>query len=337
MKFSIVVPVYNARKYIEDCCESVFKQSYQNYELILVDDGSTDGSDVLCEQIAGRDPVRFVTIHTHNQGPLLARQTGIRAATGDVLIFLDSDDRLHGQLLEKLAQYFAENPCDIVLYNASKREDYSSGDYVHPFSGSIPTEVMKRDYLKKMVLAQVPNSLCVKAVARKCFESLPDFSCYPHVKNGEDLLLSLYLITAAQRILYLDETLYFYRQNETSIVHSYNPDRAQSIKIVHSEMERFIDLWKMPELHPAHYTREVKGWIETVLDLIENQNKMEEAALLDKLQAMSDDEYFRHAYEYMDSGLLSQKYKVLAKWLYRRYFFPLQAAGRIRAIKNKIR
>lgn len=338
MKFSIVVPVYNVQKYITECCNSVLNQTYQNYELILVDDGSTDGSGTICDQLMSSEPDKIKVLHISNKGPLLARREGIRASTGDVIVSLDSDDCIQSELLNKLFRCFEENQCDMVLYNASKKADYSSKDCCFPFKcRNTCSEVSKYDYCQKMASSDVPNSLCLKAVTRECVECLPDFSDFTHVKNGDDLLLSLYMITAAEKIIYLDETLYFYRQHEKSIVHSFNPNRANSIKTVHREFERFIDLWNMPQLHPAHYTREVKGWIETLLILMANKENMDSSELSKNLKDMAEDEYFRCAYDAMDAKRLNRRYRLLAKWLYRKWFFLLRVADFLRAIKHKVK
>lgn len=91
MKVSVVIPVYNVKPYLERCVQSVLRQTYKELDIILVDDGSTDGSGELCDEIAGRDS-RVRVIHQENQGLSGARNTGIRQATGEYVIFMDSDD-----------------------------------------------------------------------------------------------------------------------------------------------------------------------------------------------------------------------------------------------------
>lgn len=91
MKVSVIIPVYNVERYLERCVQSVQRQTYQDVEIILVDDGSPDNSGLLCDQLAEKDP-RIRVIHQENQGLSGARNTGIRRATGDYIIFFDSDD-----------------------------------------------------------------------------------------------------------------------------------------------------------------------------------------------------------------------------------------------------
>lgn len=338
MKFSIIVPVYNAQEYLQDCCESVLYQSYQDFELILVDDGSTDCSSTLCDRISGRFPERCIAVHATNQGPLLARQIGIRKATGDVLVFLDSDDCIRGDMLERLAECFRDKNCDVVLFNASEKEDYSNRYCNFRFQHLFTMEGNEKSLFYQMIAcSEIPNALWLKAAKKHCFRTLPDFSGLSYVRNGEDLLMSLYMVTAANKIVYLDDNLYFYRQREGSLVHSYNPDRVRSIKMVHKELERFIDLWEMPELHPIHFAREVRSWIEALQILMDNRQTIAPSTFRIILKEMAEDKFFRHAFVLMDTSAISKTNRILAKWLYRRRFWCLHAAGFVRTVKNSKR
>ena len=338
MKFSIIVPVYNAENYIDECCESVLRQSYQDYELLLINDGSSDGSGAICDEISRRLPEKCIVVHTPNQGPLLARRTGIRASTGDVFVFLDSDDCLRIDALEILADCFCKTDCDTILYNASDKKDFSNTYCGFPFHHLSCIEGNDKALLyATMVYDKIPNAVCLKAIKKQCMADWQDCTDFSFVRNGEDLLMSLYMLTAAQKIACLDESLYFYRQREGSIVHSFNPDRAESIKTVHREMERFIDMWGMPELHPAHYAREVHGWVETLLILLENKRSMEPEAFCQQLQSMAADPYFLRAYTSMDKKVLSRTYRPLAKWLRNKRFSFLHMAVMLKTLKSKVK
>ena len=105
MKFSIIIPVYNVRTYLQDCISSVINQTFDDYEMILVDDGSTDGSGELCENIATRYAEKNIRIiHKENGGLDSARKAGIASAQGVYLIFLDSDDWMAKNQLERISQ-----------------------------------------------------------------------------------------------------------------------------------------------------------------------------------------------------------------------------------------
>lgn len=116
MKFSIIVPIYKVEKYLPQCIESVQNQSYNDYELILVDDGSPDQCPKICEEYAKND-IHIQVIHKQNGGLSAARNTGITAAKGDYIIFLDGDDCLNDNSLDNLASELEGNRADILIGN----------------------------------------------------------------------------------------------------------------------------------------------------------------------------------------------------------------------------
>jgi len=117
LKFSIIVPVYNSELYLEKCVNSILKQSYQNIELILINDGSTDGSSRLCDEIAEKDS-RVVVIHKLNGGVSDARNVGIKKATGEYILFVDSDDFIEINACEMFYKSIKANPSlEIIATN----------------------------------------------------------------------------------------------------------------------------------------------------------------------------------------------------------------------------
>ena len=115
VKFSIVVPVYNVESYLQECVDSLLKQTYKNYEIILVDDGSKDQSGVLCDEYSKRDD-RVITFHKENGGLSDARNYGIKRATGEYLCFVDSDDYVSTHMLEGYSQNISQyGMSDVIL------------------------------------------------------------------------------------------------------------------------------------------------------------------------------------------------------------------------------
>jgi len=114
-RFSVIIPVYNVRDYLDECIQSVLHQTFQNYEIIIVDDGSTDGSEYICDKYKGENVKVF---HKKNEGPLLARIDAIKLAKGEFCIFLDSDDTLELNCLETLnSLLLMHNDLDMIIYN----------------------------------------------------------------------------------------------------------------------------------------------------------------------------------------------------------------------------
>ena len=121
---TVIVPVYNIKKYLQRCVDSILAQSYQTFELILIDDGSTDGSSQICDEYVAVDP-RVKVIHKKNAGVSAARNDGIGLASGTYLAFIDGDDWIEADYLKKLVQAIAENKADEAA--ASFKYVYETG------------------------------------------------------------------------------------------------------------------------------------------------------------------------------------------------------------------
>lgn len=331
MKFSIVIPVYNTKDYLAACIESVLQQRHQNFELLLVDDGSTDDSGRMCDQYASSHPDKVRVFHKINQGPYRARIFGVDHASGDAVLFIDADDALRPDALALIARHFEASGCDMVLYNASRDEDFHSACLPLPFAdGQCFCGETKKALYEAVILSSNLNSLCTKAFRRELFASLP-----PHCRdftgrNGEDLWLLLPLLTAAERIVYLQQNLYFYRSRPQSIVHSYSPLRHRSVRAVHQEMEKYIDRWGMQALHAKHYAREVRGWVDCLKMALKAPGTPDRQLL----HELAEDAYFRNAWARMDGRALSRRDALLAHLLHgRRYGLLMTAASVLRAAR----
>ncbi len=340
MKFSVIIPVYNVEEYLEECIESVLRQTHTDYEIVLVDDGSADRSGEICDLYCEKFPERIKTVHNKNQGRFASRICGLEYATGDAVWFVDSDDCIRKDALEILAGVFDLQSCDMVLFNGSRQPDYEKSWGKSDFSDT-GVLIPKAEVCRKLVMGQIPNSLCLKAMKKNvalhmCGRTVP--AC---VKNGEDLLLSTVAVDGAEKTAYIDENLYYYRQRQGSIVNSFNPQRHISVKAVHQLMEKYIDKWGMQELHSAHFSREVKGWVECLVPLLRNKKAVGREKLAACMKELAEDSYFRNAYEKMKPELLGRKEKLLAGWLYNKKFLYLNliaiaidAADRLRGMKK---
>ncbi|MBR3611434.1 MAG: glycosyltransferase family 2 protein [Oscillospiraceae bacterium] len=330
---SIIVPVYNVEQYIDECINSLLNQTFENYEIIFVDDGSRDNSGSICDVYCEKYPNICKVFHKENQGVLSARDFGVKKANGDIIVFLDSDDCLRKDALEKICCTFEKKKCDMVLFEFSNNENYNKKEINFDFINN--EEVEKKHLYKQMLLISSSNAVCLKATKRSLFNTAIDYSKFYFVKHGEDLLQSLQIVTDAKKIVYIDEVLYYYRQRENSTVHSFDPNRHKSIKAVHQELEKYIDLWEVPEYHPLHYAREVRGWVDTLFLYYDGKADSE------ILRELAEDEYFRNAYEKMDSKELSKKNLIAAKLLYERKYklleFYIGVIDALRKIKMKIK
>ena len=316
MKFSIIVPVYNVEDYLRECVESILGQTHKDVELVLVNDGSTDGSPQICEQYAAQYPDQIKVLHTENKGPLYARIIASEIATGDILMFVDSDDCLRQDALACVARCMEEQSCDMVLFNTGKWDVFPTRQVPQDLEvGAVFEGHSKKEAYKKIVLGQIPNSLCLKAVKATCAEVPQRFLQY-NAKHGEDLLHSVQLLTNCKKIVYLNEDLYYYRDRPGSSICLFSAQRNESAKVVRTELDQYIDQWGMPELLPLNNVRKVNSWIEHLKALIKSREQIGKNAYKQEMLAMAKDPYFRSAYVNMDRSLISRRNRFLAWCLY---------------------
>ena len=211
-KFSIIVPIYNVEKYLRQCLDSILSQTYSNFELILVNDGSTDSCGEICEEYQAKDE-RIHIIHQENHGLLAARRIGIKSATGDYIIHVDSDDYIINIMLEKLYDKISETECDLLLYGYSRADD--EGNIIKSISfDELPTTdgyVTREELIRAMLTETQYNNLCAKCAKKTIVDSDTDYSIYGRLMIMEDLFQSIPLIEKADKICVIKEPLYIYR------------------------------------------------------------------------------------------------------------------------------
>jgi len=229
--FSILVPVYNAVPFLDECVKSLVEQSIADYEIILVNDGSSDGSGACCDLWQNRYPEKIRVIHQENQGAVLARAAALRAAAGSYLVFVDSDDVLHTDALKTLEGYLCRYGSDLVLYNLSSKPDFSVSIQQLPFRDGEVMNLSDSQSLRETLLGSfLLNSLCMKCVSREIACADRDYKALAHIWWGDDLVISLPMMEKAKRIVYCDQSLYYYRQNPQSVTNNYNPKLFRSVR-----------------------------------------------------------------------------------------------------------
>lgn len=241
MRFSVLIPVYNVEKYISSCIESVLTQSYQDYEIILVDDGSTDGSGSICLEYRDRNPDLIQVYRQENRGLLIARRTTIDKARGDYCICLDADDMLHPKALETINKVICQTGVDIVMYQASHKEDYT--DKV--FSGAwVPSEqegmrtISIHEFRRMLATSWDAHSMWGKAIKTTCVRQGSDYSEYGYLHMSEDWLQMAEIADQDITIAAITDVLYFYRQNpgsESAGLSKKNLEDALRVKSVLAE------------------------------------------------------------------------------------------------------
>lgn len=205
---SIIIPVYNIEKYLERCVESVRRQTYTNLEIILVDDGSKDGSSKLCEQLAAKDS-RIKVFHKENGGTSTARNLGIAHARGEYIGFVDGDDYISENMYEILYGAIAEYGTEIAQVG---RDEIDEQGNMLPNICEPPkkTEYIEaQDFLKEMLMHRGDCSFCTKLVKRELFR----IAAFPVGELNEDFKLMVQLLVHVKGIVSLPPQTYhvFYR------------------------------------------------------------------------------------------------------------------------------
>lgn len=227
-KISIIIPIYNDDQYLGRCLSSVMKQTYHNIEIVLVDDGSTDQSLVICQQYVNRDP-RFKLIVQANQGVSAARNTGLSYATGDYICFVDGDDFINPDYCSSLFHHLRNDDADIAVnsYIFCRKGKYyvilqpapNDSSYNRVYS---PTEWLRQTRDNFDVF--LPVIMWGKLFKRPLFDEVR----FPvNLTIAEDAATIWLLYLRAHRISFFNKATYFYCAHEQSAVHTKNPSYAQ--------------------------------------------------------------------------------------------------------------
>lgn len=268
MKFSILVPVYNVQEYLEQCVDSLLSQTYEgDYEIILVDDGSTDGSGEICDRYAGKYPDKIKVVHKENQGLISARDAGIKEASGDYCLFVDSDDFAEKTLLQVVNSEIGKgNNPDIIIYSF---QYYDKGK-ITSRKVDIPDKVFikeeKKYFYEHLISSPTFTSLCIKAVKTEILKNDPtDYSKYYGKNMGEDWLRSIHIFTSADSIVCKNIPLYKYRTNLNSISKNLNSKiiGKQNMLHVYENFLNYLPKWNMDD--EAHRNQLKNRWLNETI------------------------------------------------------------------------
>ena len=221
-RLSVIIPVYNAEKYLRQCLDSVLSQDYDSYEVLLVDDGSTDASGAICDEYAERDE-RVTVLHQDNMGHTAARQNGFRASEGGYIIMIDSDDWIERGMFRCMMEKALADDADIVQCNF--RAVKNGREIEQPLifrEGLYDREVLEREIYPRMIYAGgyyrfgIAPNMWNKIWKRQLVEKYL-FRIDRRIRSGEDGLLTFSCFYEAQRVWILNTVFYDYRSREDSM------------------------------------------------------------------------------------------------------------------------
>lgn len=221
--FSVLIPIHKTEKYIHNCINSILNQTYQNFNIVLVDDGSPDKCPEICDEYAKTNNKIYV-IHKKNEGLMSARRVGIDYAidnfkdvSNHFFVFVDSDDTLKQNALEIIQKNINQNKCEILIFNADVTYN---GRIISRYSNKYKTgNITDKNETLRMIASEKYNPLAFKAI-NKCLFVKRDYKKYYYIQVGEDLIQSLDLVANAKKITIIDDSLYNYEKNPESIMNS---------------------------------------------------------------------------------------------------------------------
>lgn len=213
---SIVVPVYNVEEYLKQCLDSILEQTYSNWELILVNDGSTDSSGLICQEYAEKD-ARIRYFEKENGGLSDARNYGIEQAQGEYLTFVDSDDFLDASHLSVLYNALVNNDADISIANYANYQTSTATFYLHTF-GDYYEKIYTSEELIDDLSFLERNDLSFSTIWGSLYKKrVFSFLRFPKGVIGEDVALIYKMYTQVDKIVYVHKDTYIYRENDSGI------------------------------------------------------------------------------------------------------------------------
>ncbi|WKY43080.1 glycosyltransferase family 2 protein [Eubacteriaceae bacterium ES2] len=228
MKVTIIIPIYNQIKYLQQSINSAIRQTYSDIQIILIDDGSTDGSSQICDKYEAIDQ-RIQVIHKKNGGLSSARNVGLDTMIGTYVTFLDGDDILASDFIDKAVELCEKNSADIAILDMKYFTDEIDNEK-NQMEEEIE-HIYEPERAIEESLYQVLYSCCApgKIYKSEIFKEIR----FPLKKLAEDLAICHKVINNANKIVYLNKIGYYYRQHNMSITHVFNPNRMDALVWAH--------------------------------------------------------------------------------------------------------
>ena len=271
---NIIVPVYNVEKYLDKCINSLINQTYEQIEIILVDDGSKDYSGRLCDEWSKKSN-KIKVVHKKNEGLGMARNTGLDYAMGDYVMFIDSDDYLAGNVVEKLLEKLLSEKVDAAFTGMIRftdkgilsevdrkykditfRENELCKTYMVEMAGTLPDEPID-SYLYMSVCTGIYSMKVIRDYSIR-FES-------ERKMISEDFIFNIDYFSKAKGVTFIAENGYYYRINEDSITRTYNPKRFEMEIIFFEEINRKFSKILYPEIYELRVQRMFLGRVRTCI------------------------------------------------------------------------
>lgn len=341
MLFSVLIPLYNAEKYIAECIDSVLAQDFDDYEIVIVDDGSTDQGGIIADRYHENYPQKIRVIHKENTGVLLTRRRLLQEAKGDYILWVDSDDVIKPKLMSDLSVEIEKNDPDMMIYDY---EDYENPNMViHSLSeqdGTIIEEDKKHSVLIKLLLGRDLNELWSKCIRKELIDIDADYSEFQHIKEGDDLFCLLPIFDMTHRIVFLDRPYYRYRIISSSITHASTFRSYYSYRTIFERIEYYVEKWNFSEQEISRVKDRFATQIVDCLVVCANSEETEYKKFRVFAQDIANDEekhsIFIDTPRQLSSRSYQRFYNLLVNQEYSKLYNSIIRTTKLSRLKHKI-
>lgn len=286
MTVSIIVPIFKVEKYMDRCVESLVNQTYEDLEIILVDDGSPDLCPQKCDEWTRKD-ARIKTVHKQNGGLGSARNAGLEVAVGQWISFVDSDDYLALNTYETCVKKLEEEHAEVCYFGAFNVDRNGSCkacrfDFPEAMEGDgIKTELLPKCFGRFKDDRYKIGSACMGIYSRALIERSGIRFVSERVLISEDYIFTAEICNAANRIAFVNDNFYFYCANEGSLTHSFRQDRFEKISYFYRNRMEYIETHN---LGPEAKIRAGTRYWEAIIGGLKQEARCEEISLREKLK-----------------------------------------------------
>lgn len=258
MRFSVLIPAYNVENKIERCVNSVLKQSYSDYEIIIVDDGSSDATAIICDEYA-KNNKQISVCHKENDGLYMARLSAIEMAAGEYLLFVDSDDYIEENTLQILNSYIEKNK-SVDMFIFREIIDIGGNEKISPrlFDDDEIFDVSK--LVCKLTENSDANNLVIKCVRNYQSENFPKIH---HFNNAEDIIYTLNYSLLVKKIQYINQALYHYCINNDSITRNLKVEDLYNSTFARDQLLKVLNKLQINDKHIRGKTS--NGYLKNVM------------------------------------------------------------------------
>ena len=321
MDVSVIIPVYNTEKYLVSCVDSILQQNDVSLEIILVDDGSTDASPIICDDYAQKyDNIH--TLHIQNSGPATAKNEGLKLAQGNYIALTDSDDRMEPLMLHKMVSAGYEHDADIVCCNYKQIDE--QGNVSHLNSTNQQYVLNHEEGLIHFFSKNKIYSQCWTKLYKHQMLSDNHIENDPGLRTDEDFIFNIRAFVHAKTTVIVDEPLYEYTHREGSLAHAYFKshinqyidNRIQRVKVTQDAVKNESDTIKhWSTVHIIMYHNELLGKVALFPEYYADPRIKEVLRFIKCNKSILNQHYTLCGFSKIGKMLITN----LPSWLYMRY------------------